>query len=396
MIFLGKGIPLEKQLWFQDSYTQLATLIVNVHNIIWYFATFIAIYVAWILATIVIDGYMGCNKLGYTFTKVKMNKFLYFSLPISFNAYSSLWDLFLQQVYSVRSLIFKNVFLYTNLGSFPLFRDICKAYVYISIILSSIYDELARLFASSIFSNYKYSYQLNAIESSLRFKHGDLLEFLWLIGPCLILIMIALPSFCILQALKADYVVLATIKVIGNQWYWSYESWEQIAIVPFPNYGIINMELPLLLTAEFCDIDVCHTWVLPLLFSSGAICDYLMVYDFFHNKIILWSDSYILPFDSYMLNESDLDFGSYRLLEVDYPLDVQVKRTYECYITSHDVLHSWAIPSLGIKVDAVPGRLNAIYMFILQPGIYYGQCSELCGVNHGFMPIAVRARIIFG
>lgn len=97
-----------------------------------------------------------------------------------------------------------------------------------------------------------------------------------------------------------------------------------------------------------------------------------------------------LQFDSYMVPEEDLNLGDYRLLEVDYPLDIVSKHMYRVFITSNDVLHSWAIPSLGIKMDAVPGRLNQLYLYVFGTGIFYGQCSELCGVNHGFMPIVVR------
>lgn len=98
-----------------------------------------------------------------------------------------------------------------------------------------------------------------------------------------------------------------------------------------------------------------------------------------------------LTFDSYMIFEDDLNFGELRLLEVDHRLIVPSLTHIKVLVTSADVLHSWAIPSLGIKIDACPGRLNAITMFIKKSGIFYGQCSEICGVNHGFMPIVVQA-----
>jgi len=103
-----------------------------------------------------------------------------------------------------------------------------------------------------------------------------------------------------------------------------------------------------------------------------------------------WSYEYSDPFfsyDSYMLNEPDLQPGDLRLLTVDKPLFVPVERNIRFLITSKDVIHSFAIPSLGLKVDAVPGRLNQLSCFIKRTGIFYGQCSELCGVNHAFMPI---------
>ena len=98
-----------------------------------------------------------------------------------------------------------------------------------------------------------------------------------------------------------------------------------------------------------------------------------------------------LTFDSYMIFEDDLNFGELRLLEVDHRLVVPSLTHIKVLVTSADVLHSWAVPALGIKIDACPGRLNAITMFIKKTGIFYGQCSEICGVNHGFMPIVIQA-----
>ena len=94
-------------------------------------------------------------------------------------------------------------------------------------------------------------------------------------------------------------------------------------------------------------------------------------------------------FDSYMKATDDLEEGELRLLEVDNPLYLPVYSKIRLDITSDDVLHAFAVPSLGVKIDAVPGRLNVVYLDIIREGIYFGQCSELCGVNHGFMPIKV-------
>jgi cytochrome c oxidase subunit 2 len=103
------------------------------------------------------------------------------------------------------------------------------------------------------------------------------------------------------------------------------------------------------------------------------------------------TDEQSLAFDSYMVPEDDLELGQLRLLEVDNRVVVPAKTHLRMIITSADVLHSWAVPSLGIKCDAVPGRLNQICMFIKREGVFYGQCSELCGTNHAFMPIVVEA-----
>ena len=98
-----------------------------------------------------------------------------------------------------------------------------------------------------------------------------------------------------------------------------------------------------------------------------------------------------IMFESYMIPEEDLTLGQLRLLEVDNPMVIPVNTHVRLIITAADVLHSWAVPSLGIKCDAVPGRLNQSSIFVKREGIFYGQCSEICGVNHGFMPIVVEA-----
>jgi heme/copper-type cytochrome/quinol oxidase subunit 2 len=91
-----------------------------------------------------------------------------------------------------------------------------------------------------------------------------------------------------------------------------------------------------------------------------------------------------------MVLEEDLSSGQFRLLSVDMQVVLPIKTHIRALITSSDVLHSWAIPSLGVKLDACPGRLNQVGIFIKRPGVFYGQCSEICGVNHGFMPIVVK------
>ena len=103
------------------------------------------------------------------------------------------------------------------------------------------------------------------------------------------------------------------------------------------------------------------------------------------------SDEQSLTFDSYMIPEDDLELGQLRLLEVDNRVVVPAKTYLRLILTSADVLHSWAVPSLGVKCDAVPGRLNQISILVQREGVYYGQCSEICGTNHAFMPIVVEA-----
>ena len=162
--------------------------------------------------------------------------------------------------------------------------------------------------------------------------HGTFIEIAWTVTPSLILVFIAIPSFALLYSMDEIVDPAVTVKAIGHQWYWSYE------------YSDYNQ-----------------------------------------------SDEQSLAFDSYMIPEDELEAGQLRLLDVDNRVVVPVNTHIRMIITSADVLHSWAVPSLGIKCDAVPGRLNQVNLFIKREGVFYGQCSELCGANHGFMPIVVEA-----
>lgn len=163
-----------------------------------------------------------------------------------------------------------------------------------------------------------------------RVTHNLQLEVIWTLIPTLILIIIAVPSFALLYSTDELLDVSLNIKVIGHQWYWSY---------------------------EYSDM------------RSLVVDD--------------------IKFDSYMVPDSELSFGDLRLLKTDCPLILPKETNIRFLITSTDVLHSWAVPSFGIKMDAVPGRLNQTGAYIMEMGRFYGQCSELCGVNHGFMPIEI-------
>nr|URW97403.1 cytochrome c oxidase subunit II [Crocidura cf. neglecta EBD31635M]URW97429.1 cytochrome c oxidase subunit II [Crocidura cf. neglecta EBD31636M]URW97442.1 cytochrome c oxidase subunit II [Crocidura cf. neglecta EBD31637M] len=151
-------------------------------------------------------------------------------------------------------------------------------------------------------------------------------ETIWTILPAIILVMIALPSLRILYMMDEINNPTLTIKTVGHQWYWSYE---------YTDYDELN-------------------------------------------------------FDSYMIPTSELKPGDLRLLEVDNRAVLPMEMTIRVLVTSEDVLHSWAIPSLGLKTDAIPGRLNQTTLLATRPGLYYGQCSEICGSNHSFMPIVLE------
>jgi cytochrome c oxidase subunit 2 len=163
--------------------------------------------------------------------------------------------------------------------------------------------------------------------------HGTVIEIVWTIVPALVLVGIAMPSFALLYSVDERVDPAMTIKIVGHQWYWSY---------------------------EYSD------------YTKGG-------------------EGSGRGFDSYMLPDDELTTGQLRLLEVDNrlarPIDTHIRRI----VTAADVLHAWTIPSFGVKIDVCPGRLNQVSRFVTRPGVYYGQCSEICGVNHGFMPIAVEA-----
>ena len=158
-----------------------------------------------------------------------------------------------------------------------------------------------------------------------RTTHNTTVEVLWTVIPVVILVLIAIPSFKLLYYSDTIPKADLTVKAIGHQWYWSYE---------YPDHG-----------------------------------------DF--------------TFDATILADDELKEGQPRLLSVDNRVVVPVNKVVRVQVTADDVLHAWAIPAFGVKIDGVPGRLNEVWFKAERTGVYYGQCSELCGVNHGFMPIRV-------
>jgi len=152
------------------------------------------------------------------------------------------------------------------------------------------------------------------------------IETVWTILPAIILLFLAMPSLRLLYLTDETRNPRITLKAIGHQWYWSYEY------------------------TDFADVEI---------------------------------DSYIIP-------TTDLEPGIYRLLEVDNRIVLPIQTEIRVLVTAADVIHAWTIPALGIKVDAVPGRLNQLRVSINIPGIYYGQCSEICGANHSFIPISLE------
>nr|YP_011026063.1 cytochrome c oxidase subunit II [Arctolamia fruhstorferi]WQM87502.1 cytochrome c oxidase subunit II [Arctolamia fruhstorferi] len=156
---------------------------------------------------------------------------------------------------------------------------------------------------------------------------GQMIEIIWTVLPAITLIFIALPSLRLLYILDEINNPMLTIKAIGHQWYWSYE----------------------------------------------------------------YSDFKNIEFDSYMIPTNLLKSYNFRLLEVDNRVVMPYETQIRLLVTATDVIHSWTVPSLGVKIDATPGRLNQIKLLLNQTGLFYGQCSEICGANHSFMPIVIES-----
>ena len=179
-------------------------------------------------------------------------------------------------------------------------------------------------------TTYLFYHKRNPLPSTI--TYGTAIEIVWTVTPSIILMVIAVPSFALLYSIDEVIDPAVTVKVIGHQWYWSYE---------YSDYSDLN--------------------------GNG------------------------ISFDSYMVADDDLQKGQLRLLEVDNRVVLPANTHVRALVTSSDVIHSWAIPSLGVKMDGCPGRLNQVSIFIKREGTFYGQCSEICGVQHGFMPIVVEA-----
>nr|YP_009261942.1 cytochrome c oxidase subunit II [Symplecta hybrida]AMN09068.1 cytochrome c oxidase subunit II [Symplecta hybrida] len=156
---------------------------------------------------------------------------------------------------------------------------------------------------------------------------GQMIEIIWTILPAIVLVFIAMPSLRLLYLMDEINSPAITLKTIGHQWYWSYE----------------------------------------------------------------YSDFIDLEFDSYMIPTNELEMNGFRLLDVDNRIVLPMNTQIRILVTAADVLHSWTVPALGVKIDATPGRLNQTNFLINRPGLFYGQCSEICGTNHSFMPIVIES-----
>lgn len=463
MLLNALGFSLYNQFGFQTAATPFMEGIIDLHHNLFFFMILIFIFVFWVII----------NCIFYFVTSEKLillyEKHFYknlFSGIVSNNSYysfeSPLVSTLIINFFNIKNGFLKNI-------------------------ISKLFN-----FDSDVASWAKFKSR----SQSLRFNHGTIIEFVWTIAPCFILAIIAIQSFNLLYSAEDVTNAYICIKVIGHQWYWTYEytyAYDKISsadIDPFLFFDLTFLEddflayadsyviektIELLLTIladckyqlsyddryiiigdifEYYDflaqkVFVMHTLIdsnidildqLPMLVHafldeedqaaySVAIIDFLVGSHFFEHFLddcmsldsycqyidlmsdimlednefvsdlaelagVGHADAYILKhvnITSYMVPTDELNVGDLRLLECDKVLYIPAHVHINFYVTAVDVIHSWAIPSLGIKMDAIPGRLNMVSTYIARTGVYYGQCSEICGINHGFMPIVLIA-----
>lgn len=209
---------------------------------------------------------------------------------------------------------------WANLGlqdsSSPLIEQLIFFHDHTILILLIITTLVGYLIFTLFFNNYINRYLL----------HGQTIEIIWTILPAIILLFIALPSLRLLYLIDEINEPSITVKVIGHQWYWSYE----------------------------------------------------------------YSDFTNIEFDSYIIPTNELSLNSFRLLDVDNRIILPINLQIRILVTAADVIHSWSVPALGVKIDGTPGRLNQTNFLINRPGLFFGQCSEICGANHSFIPIVIE------
>jgi cytochrome c oxidase subunit 2 len=227
------------------------------------------------------------------------------------------------------------------------------------------------LFATLI-NTYKENLSFNVVNRTYNINHGTTIEIIWTILPAFILLFIAVPSFALLYAMDEIIDPVLTVKVIGHQWYWSYE---------YSDYSIVYSN-------KLFDYDSIDRFAaMEMMYKDMGYLKDRSLLSYLYIPMVIPETT--IKFDSYMIHEAELNLGDLRLLKTDMPLFLPKNTHIRLLITSSDVLHSWAVPSFGVKVDAVPGRLNQTSLYLKNTGTFYGQCSELCGVNHAFMPIEV-------
>lgn len=305
---------------------------------------------------------------------------------------------------------FKNPHSPVMVGIFSVYNYI-QLFLLFGLILVIVWLEEA-LFSAGMYKFSKFYYSKICIASisriwvleklNLRVRNGDLkiahaptLEFIWTVVPIFLLIFIAWPSFGLLYSIEESINPLYNITVTGSQWFWTYE------------YNDFNLHLiisKIIQNSEiFRLIDFIHESTNEQLVDFFLDKSVTIEQKNHFNKCIEAFTAFTptvglfiediekhISFDCNLVSEDFLPFGYPRLLSTDNVLVLPSETPIRFLITSNDVIHSWSVPNFGIKVDAVPGRLNQAFLNTDFCGTSWGQCSELCGVNHGYMPIEIR------
>lgn len=334
--------PVVDQIGFQDPATPIMEGIIDLHHDLFFFLVLISVFVSWLLI-------ITCIK---HFWKMRFSLTYYFEFTDKLDTFTTFQKNILIKL---NHFIKKHDKIFTN----KILRAIDWRHLAIG----------ARKWNYYKGPNWvEHHRQHDWYDQDEQFySHLTFLEIVWTIIPSLILLIIALPSFALLYAMDEVLIPNVTVKAIGHQWYWTYE------------------------------------------YSDNLIRTYKRSGQVENNIIAKYKYRILHKFDSYMVTEEDLVRIRYfsengirllennleqnsrfmRLLDVDNRMVLPLRENIRLLVTSDDVLHSWAVPSLGVKIDACPGRLNQTSIFIKREGVFYGQCSELCGINHAFMPIVI-------
>jgi len=239
-------------------------------------------------------------------------------------------------------------------------HDLFFFLVFILVLVSKIFYDCLIKFNKENFTNKN---QENNKQKIAIVTHHSEIEIIWTVIPALILLFIVIPSFSLLYSIDEVIDPLLTIKIIGHQWYWTYE--------------YTDLKYPTLIKKSVSEEALTQ-------FLNKAPINVETIDSFNYDSL---KQKFSFNYDSYMLKDSQIIYLRDRLIKVDNAVYMPINTSIRLLITSTDVLHSWAIPSLGVKLDSCPGRLNETATIINRPGNFFGQCSEICGINHGFMPI---------
>jgi heme/copper-type cytochrome/quinol oxidase subunit 2 len=258
------------------------------------------------------------------------------------------------------------------------------------------------------------------------FSHVPILEFIWTLFPGVILVLMAYPSLKLLYAIDVMVDPIVTVVIYGNQWYWTYEYADfniiSSLLSQLDDMNLINLVKKIKLSQKIFAYSYNKNFDFNELEQFLSLTNLNLQHGFYHfiniqksvttlffevfilnfkgldkeliifylSKFLRRIEDFKISYDSVIIADENLPLGYPRLLAVDQVLILPVNTSVRLLITSNDVIHSWSLPSHGIKMDAVPGRINQVSFLSPFLGTSWGQCSELCGINHGFMPIEVR------